>query len=212
MKLPTVSAFCATYGRPPRLVEESIESFLRQDYEGERELIVLNDFDRQTFTYNGDERVRIFNNTSRIMPLGRKFNTAISLCNGEIIMPWDDDDIFLPHRMTLTVERMKNDFFHSYNAWFYDGGDTVKQAENYFMCNMAVSRDLLEEVGGYDERDVSSIDVSILTRLKEVSGTESQPLSNEEIFYIYRWNTGSYHGSGWGGGVTAMELVTLLLA
>src|SRR5438876_11343843 len=40
-----VSCMCATYNRPPNsqwLLEEAIESFLRQDY-AEKELLVLND-------------------------------------------------------------------------------------------------------------------------------------------------------------------------
>src|SRR5690349_243347 len=44
-----VSCICATYNRPPHfqwLLEEAIESFLRQDY-AEKELIVLNDCPEQ---------------------------------------------------------------------------------------------------------------------------------------------------------------------
>jgi glycosyltransferase involved in cell wall biosynthesis len=40
-----VSCICPTYNRPPNyqwLLEEAIESFLRQDY-AEKELLVLND-------------------------------------------------------------------------------------------------------------------------------------------------------------------------
>ena len=43
MKNPKVSCYCATYGRVS-LLEESVHSFLIQDYDGEKELIILNDF------------------------------------------------------------------------------------------------------------------------------------------------------------------------
>ena len=43
--LPAVSCICLTYGRVA-LLEEAIESFLRQDYPGVKELVVLNDLDR----------------------------------------------------------------------------------------------------------------------------------------------------------------------
>jgi hypothetical protein len=46
VSLPTVSRICLTFGRP-RFLEEAIESFLRQDYPGEAELIVLNDLPRR---------------------------------------------------------------------------------------------------------------------------------------------------------------------
>jgi len=37
-----VSCQCITYDRV-ELLEEAIESFLRQDYKGEKELVILND-------------------------------------------------------------------------------------------------------------------------------------------------------------------------
>ena len=39
--LPAVSCLCVTYGRPTLLLEESIQSFLQQDYVGKKELIIL---------------------------------------------------------------------------------------------------------------------------------------------------------------------------
>src|SRR5262245_6518789 len=43
---PPVSCMCLTYGRPG-ILEEAIQSFLLQDYPGEKELIVLNDLAEQ---------------------------------------------------------------------------------------------------------------------------------------------------------------------
>ena len=61
-----VSCFCCTYGRPD-VLEEAIESFLRQDYEGPKELIVLNDFTQQTLHFEHPE-VKIINAEQRITP------------------------------------------------------------------------------------------------------------------------------------------------
>src|SRR5262245_8679210 len=57
---PSVSCMCLTYGRPPHLVEEAIESFLRQDYRGQKELIVLNDLFGQELRFEHPE-VQIVN-------------------------------------------------------------------------------------------------------------------------------------------------------
>ena len=46
--LPKISAICPTFGRVEHL-KHAIECFLRQQYDGERELIVLNTFNRQKF-------------------------------------------------------------------------------------------------------------------------------------------------------------------
>ncbi|MCL4258972.1 MAG: glycosyltransferase family 2 protein, partial [Anaerolineales bacterium] len=48
---PPVSCICPTYGRV-ELLEEAIESFLRQDYPGQKELIVLNDYAGQTLHFD----------------------------------------------------------------------------------------------------------------------------------------------------------------
>jgi hypothetical protein len=51
---PAVSCFCLTYGRP-RLLEEAIHSFLRQDYAGPKEMIVLNDYADQVLELDHPE-------------------------------------------------------------------------------------------------------------------------------------------------------------
>ena len=96
--LPFVSCYCPTYGRP-RLLEEAIESFLRQDYTGAKELVVLNDHVEQQLIFDHPE-VRIINSGERIVPVARKFNECVDLCNGEVLFPWDDDDIYLPWKIS----------------------------------------------------------------------------------------------------------------
>ena len=60
---PPVSCMCLTYGRP-HLLEEAIESFLRQDYQGQKELIVLNDLPQEELLFNHPE-VHIINVSKR---------------------------------------------------------------------------------------------------------------------------------------------------
>ncbi|MEZ4657920.1 MAG: glycosyltransferase family A protein [Caldilineaceae bacterium] len=57
-----VSCICLTYGRPA-VLEEAIYSFLQQDYQGPKELIVLNDYVDQTLYFDhpegaGDQRAQ----------------------------------------------------------------------------------------------------------------------------------------------------------
>jgi GT2 family glycosyltransferase len=66
--LPAVSAVCPTYARP-HLLEESIYSFLQQDYAGKKELIILNDYDQQTLVFEHPE-VKVFNVKQRYPSLG----------------------------------------------------------------------------------------------------------------------------------------------
>jgi glycosyltransferase involved in cell wall biosynthesis len=199
MSLPTISAFCATYGRHPSFLGEVIESFARQDYEGESELVIFSDDESQDLSYNGPLNVKVVNHRPRITPLARVFNAAIDRCEGQLIMPWESDDIFLPHRMSLTVDKIEGEFFHSHNAWFYDQGhDKLEAFGNHCLCNLAASRELWDAVGCFSVEDRPGVDVDLLTAMREASGQTSQELTQREAFYIYRWNNGSYHASGWG--------------
>jgi len=189
--LPKVSCFCPTFGRP-NLLEEAIESFLRQDYAGEKELVILNDYPEQTLHFDHPEIV-IKNVSKHILPLGKKFNETANLCSGDILFPWDDDDIYLPWKLSYSVENMHNGIFHSPHAWT-NNFDKLEMSENLYQCNLAISRDLWEKVGGYAEEDSSSVDLGLFQRL---GGDEiTQTLSPEKMFYIYRWaGTNEYHVS-----------------
>ncbi len=193
---PKVSCYCATFGRP-HLLEEAIESFLRQDYQGEKELVILNDYANQEL-YCRAPGVRIANLKKRIVPLGRKFNETIGLCTGDILLPWEDDDIFLPWRISYSVNHLTDDFFHTYQAFVEKSPGILIQTRNLFQCNLAVTAERMREVKGYAEKDISAIDFHLFMKLAGPRLTRQ--ISWEDIFYIYRWNTtGSYHGSGWGG-------------
>ena len=91
MSLPTISAFCATYGRHPSFLGEVIESFARQDYEGESELIIFSDDESQDLSYNGPLNVKVVNHRPRITPLAGVFNAAIDMCEGNFDTDGDVD-------------------------------------------------------------------------------------------------------------------------
>jgi hypothetical protein len=202
MSLPKVSCFCCTYGRP-HLLEEAIESFLRQDYQGEKELVILNDFAGHTLVFEHPE-VTIINLTERIMPLGRKFNLAGRYCLGDILMPWEDDDIYLPWRLSLSVALMQDGLFHTNQAWIENESHLLSYSENLYQCNLAIAKPVWDKVGGYLEEDVSAIDLALYRAL---GGHKiSQQLERNQLFYIYRWqSSGSFHASDLGGNCTGMS-------
>jgi len=110
MKLPFVSAICPTFGRFPNsshLLNEAVGSFIWQNYEGPKELVILNDNENQTLTTN-ITNIRIINITSKIKTLGEKYNLMLELVRGSIIFPWEDDDISLPNRIKQGVDKLTN--------------------------------------------------------------------------------------------------------
>jgi glycosyltransferase involved in cell wall biosynthesis len=89
-----LSAKCITYGRV-EFLEESLHSFLTQDYDGPKEMVIVNDYPLQKLIFDHPD-VRIINLDYTFDNLGKKENFATEQCRGEIIMQWDDDDVAMP--------------------------------------------------------------------------------------------------------------------
>ena len=201
---PPVSCICLTYGRPA-VLEEAIYSFLQQDYTGTKELIVLNDYEGQTlvFDYPFDyPEVRVINLVRRFRTVGEKMNAAVALASHNLLFVWDDDDIYLPHRLTFSVEHFDptKGFFKPNKAWFWNSGVLSGPSQNVFHVGSCWSRRLFDGVRGY-VADGTGYDLIFEEHLaRQFPGsTKTYDIKPEEIYYLYRWGgTGSYHMSGFG--------------
>lgn len=193
-----VSCYCATYGRI-HCLEESVECFLRQDYKGPKELVILNDYEDQNIIFEHPE-VKVVNLPYRITPLGAKFNATISLCSGDVLFCWEDDDIYLPKTISYGLENMENGVFHTGDGFFEHSLKNIILASNVFHATHAFTKDLFESVEGYPVKDQCSIDIEFMTKIKNRLGKNySKKVPVVDRQYIYRWSTiKSYHGSGWG--------------
>jgi Sec-independent protein translocase protein TatA len=204
--LPLVSCVCPTYNRPPNyqhLLEEAIESFLRQDYPN-KELIVLNDCPGQELICDGPG-VRVVNVAARFLPgVGDKRNAGVGLARGELIAPWDDDDISLPWRLSFSVERLGDaDYFNPRCYWFLDNdGLHFDHSVGYAHNASLFRRAAFEGVGRYPSVPLGSdaaLDAA-LSRLAHVVDPlrGDKKLTRSEWFYIYRWGVSPVHVSGSG--------------
>jgi hypothetical protein len=200
--LPKVSCLCPTYGRP-QCLEEAIFSFLTQDYQGEKELVILNDLADQTLIFDHPD-VKIINVKNRITPLGLKFNETARHATGSVFAVWEDDDIYLPHRLTYSVQRLnQHGLFHTNIAYYEQEERKIIPAGNLFHCNLMVTNIAFWAVDGYTvNEDRGTIDLGLMSRLAHRFGPFTQPIPQGDQFYIYRWGTsgGGYHASGWGSG------------
>lgn len=100
--LPSVSVHCLTFGRPWNL-EEAIESFIRQDYAGKKEMVILNDLQEQELFFDHPD-VKIINTKSIYPTIGDARNALINYQNADIIITLDDDDILLPNYISTCVQ------------------------------------------------------------------------------------------------------------
>lgn len=196
---------CLTYGRPDRLLGEAVESFLRQDYAGRRELVILNDWDKKTIVFNHPEVV-VVNTSKRFKTIGEKRNACAALCSHDLLFVWDDDDLYLPHRLTFTVQKMlsRNRFSRFYKpnrAFTLNSGVIRGPIHNLFHSGSAWTRDFFDEVGGYPHMN-SGQDGALERRFKAGDPKHKRNqrrIRPDEIYYIYRWRgTHSFHLSGFG--------------
>lgn len=197
---PPVSCICPTYGRV-ELLEEAIYSFLQQDYPGQKELIVLNDYDQQTLAFDHPE-VRVINVLQRFNSVGEKYKAAVALCSHDLIFVWHDDDIYLPHRLSFSVVHFnrRRGFFKASSAWFWNDGQITGPEYNIFHGGSCWSRRLFVEVQGYPHIG-SGYDVGFEMACEDVytGAARGHLVKPEEVYYVYRWNgTGSYHLSTFG--------------
>jgi hypothetical protein len=198
MSLPGISCYCSTYGRPKRLLENSIQCFLEQDYSGPKELVILNDFNKQELIFDHPE-VKIINHPERITPLGKKFNYNIELCKYEILATWEDDDVFLKNRLSYSHDHMINGIFHTHNGFYEKNEKDIVISRNIFHSTHMFERSIFETVKYDETEDSCSLDLSLMSRLKTKLGEYTQDTNIDNIFYIYVWSgSQSYHGSGHG--------------
>jgi glycosyltransferase involved in cell wall biosynthesis len=198
---PLVSAICLTYNRAPsslHLLEESVESFLRQDYPN-KELIVFNDTPGQGLVCDAPG-VIVINATERLPTLGQKFNAAIAHASGMLLAPWDDDDISLPWRLSRSIAMLgAGDYYNAGDYWFLDGGGLHHDhARGVGHFTALISRRAYTSVGGYPAVSLGvdyEMDQLLRATQPTVVSRETgyRPLSIDEWFYIYRWGVSPTH-------------------
>jgi glycosyltransferase involved in cell wall biosynthesis len=204
-----VSAACITYGRP-ELLEEAIESWLRQDFSG-HELVVFNTLSRQTLQFE-HPNVRVINTFHRPKTLGETRNRCIEECRGEFILNFDDDDIYLPQYISWLASRVKDmDWIRQSQRWCMKRSRITGLAEQAVNSTM-FRRSLWEKVGGYPHKDTGEDKVFMGKVMAQGQGVKAQ-CDAPEVGFIYGFGRGAYNVSACGGrsGRTCLEEVDRLL-
>ena len=197
-----VSCLCLTYGRPG-LLEEAVESFKRQRWDGPKELIVVNDHPEQELVCDDEGgEILIVNLKRRLRTLGEKRNFAAALARYEYLLPWDDDDIHLPWRIEETMKSLpENQFYKCPQVWMEGSGrllDEPRHDESIFHGAAAYSRYLFSELLGYrcinggEDQDFERR-IRHNEKLNEHWKLTVLPLYR--VFMIVRRNHGHYHAS-----------------
>lgn len=189
---PKVSCICVTFGRT-EVLDECVHSFLIQDYPGEKEMIILNDYGN--LELKGDfPNVKIINEKTRYPSLGEKRNACIEYCSGELISIWDDDDVFLPNRLTTSVKRIGIKPYIVLNKHVYYS-DEIRIIPYGVNAQAMFYKSLWKEVGGYPPI-TNGEDIKFENEIRGRGMFNLVDIPYEELEYIYRWRmTSSYHTS-----------------
>lgn len=209
---PGVSCQCITYKRT-EFLEEAIESFLKQDYPGPKELIILNDDEDQTLFFDHPE-IKIFNVKERFKTIGEKRNESVKLSSYDFLMPWDDDDIYLPHKISFSVKKILDnnlDYYNLNQGFYYSIQDKIIDLSvNLFHANSIYKKEVFLKVEGYpniNKGEDSEFHVLLLKNSKDIL-IENFKENNKffkDTFYFYRWGGITFHLSSVENEKTALE-------
>jgi glycosyltransferase involved in cell wall biosynthesis len=104
MTLPKVSCIMPC-GYGDKYVEMALNCFFSQRYEGELQLVVLENNEQPLLQGLADVAFCTYMQTKR-KPVGALRNEAISKATGEVLVIWDEDDWHSTDRVARQVERL----------------------------------------------------------------------------------------------------------
>ena len=197
MNYPFISCKCITYGRVGTL-EESIESFLKQDYPADKcELIIVNDYALQTLVYDHPQ-VKVVNLVKTFETIGEKENFATELCQGDIICQWDDDDVALPHHLKNVAKYMTEEV----NILHWQIGvlchiTGIEQVGWIGNSGLVFRKAAWKAIGGHPLEN-AGYDMTFIERLHKHGGRLFANPPKEEASWFYMWGGRGYHMSGEG--------------
>ena len=196
MSYPLISCKMITYGRV-EFLEESLHSFLLQDYPGEKELVIVNDYPLQKLKFDHPD-VRIYNLDETFKTIGEKENYATELCRGEIICQWDDDDVAMPWHLRNVEKYFTNDvnILHWNPGVFYNNG---KITDITWTGNSGIvfRKSAWKAIGGHPIEN-AGYDMTFIEQLNKYGGRLFAKPPKEEASWFYMWGGRGYHMSGLG--------------
>jgi glycosyltransferase involved in cell wall biosynthesis len=188
-----VLVVCITYGRLPFL-GRTVASFLNQEYDN-KELLIINDDKNVQLSckhnnWDGD-KISIINLNKRLS-LGSKRNLGVSFGDYDIYMPHDDDDVFLPNRISNHVSKhLEHTGINLYRneASYILYGDQFSMGANSPNAVSYTKKGWMD-AGGYP--DVYAWEDQALYDKMPNKLIENNP---DAADYVYNWGGINYHVS-----------------
>jgi hypothetical protein len=193
---PFVSCLCPTFRRPG-LLANAFACFLAQDYPANRrELIILDDgggFD----SHSGDNW-RLVSAPERYPSLPDKFNALVELAEGDILVVWEDDDIYLPWHVSAHEAALVKGGFSKPSRILtnFEGPFVETDPGGSYHGSIGFTRTAFDEAGGWPRTRWANFDMQFMDALRNATSVVD-PCRRCPPSYAFRWgSTGAYHGQG----------------
>lgn len=192
-----ISAICLTFGRVA-LLEEALESFLRQGY-ANKELVIFNTCARQTLVFDHPQ-VKIINSKVRPKTLGETRNMAVAEATGDLMVTWDSDDVMTPLHLWNFLKSGFNPERHDWvrhSHQLYLEGRRLKGIVPGTANTFAFTKRAWMGVGKYNAQNTGE-DSNFLGRVASMFDGLTVQLAPQEASYGVSWNDETFHVSGEG--------------
>jgi hypothetical protein len=188
-----ISVLTLTYQRH-HILEEAIQSFLLQDWEGDSEMVVLNDSPLVKYEFD-HPKVRIINCDTRFSSIGKKLEYGFAQCKGNYIYRLDDDDLMTSWALSLQAQyRADNPDFDIYRCqkhYFFCHNEYEGLADNINNGN-CYSKYYTQKLTYPNESVGEDNNITFHQNAKIHIGNSGR------YSMIYRWGMGTFHVSGMG--------------
>ena len=198
MNYPLISCKMITYGRV-EMLEESLHSFLQQDYPGPKELIIVNDYPLQKLIFDHPE-VKIFNLDYTFSTIGAKENYAMEQCSGDIICQWDDDDVALPNHLSNVAKLFTDDLnILHWNTGVYYNEPSITDVGWIGNSGIVFRKSAWKAIGGHPIEN-AGYDMTFIESIHALDQSKKlfAKMPKEEASWFYMWGGRGYHMSGQG--------------
>ena len=193
MEKVKISVLTLTYQRY-KILEECIKSYLSQDYDGESEMVIINDSTDVEYVYD-HPNIRIINCKERFPSIASKIEWGYKQCKYDYVYRLDDDDLLTPWALSLTsqfiVENPGYEIYRSKRQYFFTNNIFIQISDNINNGNV-FTKDYLNRIVFPDKSGNEDVDI--------VYGNNAKIMTSTKEIYtmIYRWGMKTYHISGMG--------------
>lgn len=194
---PTVSIFMPVYNQE-KLVSESIESVISQDYD-DWELIVGDDCSTdntfeiaESYRYKYPEKIITFKNPQNL-GITKNCNKVLAKCTGKYIAYTAGDDVFLPNKLSEQVALMDTNencilSYHDVEVFESETGKTIRHFNSGEKCSHPITGDskkIAEALIKYDTRFMAALSIMTKRELIPSEGYDERiPVASDWFMWI----------------------------